>query len=172
MPRKIAVNPGIAALLLLTLALGGCSLPGSIVMPVAEIAAVRCVERGPAANRYQILLTITNPNDVALPITSADYTLTIADKKYQGDTPPSATLPAAGTITVSLPAAVPATGNEFTVKGHLEVHPPGQIKQILYDLGVPMPKLRFENKGVIEDVKPETAKPEVSGQKSEVSGKK
>jgi hypothetical protein len=146
--------------------LGGCSIglptfPKPIGVPDAQVAAVRVVESSDVAGRYMIYVTLTNPNNIALPIEASDYSLTVAGKTYKGDTPPQATVPASGSITVKLPAVIPGGGGggQYDVSGGLTLHPPGQIKQILYDIGVPMPQARFSGKGTAEADSPAPADP-------------
>ena len=125
-------------------------MPTPIASPQAQVLGVRRVEAGPDAHRYVIIVALTNPNDVALPMLDADYRLDIGDAEYRGDTSPNATLPASGRLTLELPAVVTADGNEYDVRGSLELDPPQQLKQVFYELGLPRPRANFAGRGEIE----------------------
>lgn len=146
----------ILILVLVTGGLGGCGplkapeLPTPIASPEAQVLSVRRVEAGTDAQRYVVVVALTNPNDVALPMLDADYRLEIGPGEYHGDTSPNATLPASGRLTIELPAVLTAEGDQYEVRGSLELDPPQQLKQVFYELGLPRPRANFAGRGEIE----------------------
>lgn len=152
-----------AAVAAIAMALGstGCGIliklpeaPIPIKSPLAVVDRVEVVDRSDEAARYLIYVTLTNPNDVALPMTEAHYRLSVAEASadgYKSDVTPNATLPADGAIQVRLPAVLAAgpQDGEFEVGGSIRVYPPGQIKKVGYDLGWPRPTVSFSGKGAL-----------------------
>ncbi len=154
-PRLISVL--LAAAFLLP---GGCQmfrlpkLPKSIKDPATRVVAVESVEVGPDAMRAEVVVALTNPNDEPLPLTEARYTLEIAGLgTYKGQTTPNAVVPAEGEITLRLPAAIagsgPSIGMGYNVGGSIQYFPPGELRHITYDVGVPLPSATFSGKGAV-----------------------
>lgn len=151
----------IAILLATTAALTatGCGViklpeaPVPIATPGVTVDRVELVDRSDAAARYLIHLTLTNPNDFALPMTDTQYELSVANaaaEAYDGDTIPNATLPASGTIRLKLPAVVKGGGEgQYDVSGSIRVFPPGQLKKVGYELGIPRPRVAFASAGAV-----------------------
>lgn len=125
--------------------------PVPITTPEATVDRVELVDQSETAARYLIFLTLTNPNDFALPMTDTQYELAIAGtaaEAYDGDTIPNATLPGSGTIQLQLPAVVKGgTPGQYDVSGSIRVFPPGQLKKVGYELGIPRPRVAFAAKG-------------------------
>lgn len=151
-----------AIIAILTAALGVCIAPGCnviklpeapvpITTPEATVDRVELVDRSETAARYLIVLTLNNPNDFALPMTDTQYELAIAGaaaEPYDGDTIPNATLPASGSIQIKLPAVVRGAGEgQYDLSGSIRVFPPGQLKKVGYELGIPRPRVAFAAKG-------------------------
>ena len=146
--------------ILLTVA-GGCGpfkaphLPKVVHTPDAVITAVRLVDAGDRAARFDVDVTLSNPNDFPLPLTHAKYELKIAGLAYATDVLPKTTLPAAGEITVTLPAVLrgdaPPTNGQYQATGRIELTPGGQVRRLFYDIGFPKPKARFTGEGVVSN---------------------
>lgn len=143
---------------------GGCglvklpSLPEPVDPPAAEVEAVRLVESSEEASRYQLLLTLRNRNRFALPMTDASYRLRVGRADYRGDIPPNATIPARGEIRLALPAVLvgPAMDGPgegvYATAGSIELMPPGQIRQVMYEIGVPPLRVPFRGRGSVQVV--------------------
>ena len=150
-----------AVIILLCVTAGGCSwlklprLPQRVLKPAAVVTQVRQVERSEIAARYEIDVSLYNPNDFPLPITFAAYSLSIGGSSYKTDTVPSATLPATGRLTVSLPAVL-RTGAEagsdapgFDASGTFTITPEGEMRRMLYEIGFPKPRAVFNGRGEV-----------------------
>lgn len=148
---------GLAVAVVAAVVAGGCSAPEAprfVGSPDATVDRVERVAVTEQAAEYQIYVTVENPNEVALPLPLATYTLTVDGRSYRTDTVPDTTLPRERPITVVLPAVIEdgATleeGAAFEVRGWLTYHPPGQVKQFFYDLGWPMPQVMFFGQGQV-----------------------
>ena len=104
---------------------GGFKPPKQIVAPHAEVQSVQVVEKGPAATRLVLHVSVTNPNDTELPLTDADYRITVGRRTYQTTTEPNVTVPAEGQVHFKLPAVLkgaPPRG-DWSVRGSLEYNP-------------------------------------------------
>jgi hypothetical protein len=147
----------VATILITLLAGAGCEIlpkpeiPKPITLPNTEVLQVRKAISSAEAARYEITLRLTNPNDFALPLTNARYTLSLGGEGYTGAALPNSTLPASGVIDVKLPAVILADqiGPNYTVRGDIEMLPPGQVKQLGYDMGVPQPTVPFRGSGAV-----------------------
>jgi hypothetical protein len=147
------------AILILLACLSACggplklpTIPTPIAMPDVQVQSVDLVDASPDAGRYLLKLTLTNPNDFALPLLDAEYRIKINDQQYIGSTPPNATLPKSGSITLQLPAALPVRGQNYEVSGSIQLDPPGQIKQLSYDAGLPRPRAPFKAQGAVQNL--------------------
>ena len=159
MKRLIALN---MALAVASYGLIGCgpiklpSMPKALDTPGTAVAAVRLVESGPRAARYDIDVSIYNPNDVPLPMTFAEYELTVDGATYRSDALPRATAPALRRITISLPAVLvwdddvsPPAGGTYEASGRIIMTPPGEVRRLLYEIGLPKPRMKFTGQGEI-----------------------
>jgi hypothetical protein len=52
---------------------------------------------------------------------------------------------------VKLPAVirVDELGEHYDLRGTIEMAPPGQVKQLGYDMGVPLPTVSFRGSGMV-----------------------
>ena len=103
----------------------------------------------------RVLVTVfaENPNDVALPIVRAKYEVELAGAEAFAFTDlPKATLPANGTQTINLPAAFATDGGSgnYQVKGQLTYEPPGEVRKLLTEYGVPLPSASFKDNGTLQ----------------------
>lgn len=153
----------------LAASLGGCGLlsapklPTPISTPEVRIQSVHLMESSAEGSRYRIDLLLNNPNDEPLPLTFAWYALSIggSQARYEGDNLPNATLPAGSQVKFSLPAVVAASGavgQSFDVSGSIQMHPGGQIKNVFYELGMPLPRAGFQSSGSIQPPPPQPVK--------------
>jgi len=133
--------------------LTGCS---SNLKPVTtRVDSVTVDERTEQGVRVLVTVLAENPNDVALPIVRARYEVEMAGAETFAFTElPKATLPANGTQTITLPAAFAtesgnAAGHSYQVKGQLTYEPPGEIRKLLTEYGVPLPSASFKDDGAL-----------------------
>lgn len=131
---------------------GGCEgirlLPKVYAAPEAVVRQVQLTERSAEGTAVRIVLDVTNPNDEQLPMKIARYRLTLGGQTYVGNTPANAISPAEGTVTFTLPAAVPTTaGTDYKLTGQIEFQPPGQLRDLITDFGVPLPTIALNSTG-------------------------
>ncbi len=142
-------------LVLAIAALGGCDAQSwtfvLLQTPEAKVQAVELTEISDAGAAADVVIDLTNPNeDVALPLPMARYTVTLGSLTYSSDVHPNATLPAGGTQRITLPAAVAGNpGDTYKVTGTISYIPPGEIRRLLTDMGVPLPWTTFNATGQI-----------------------
>jgi LEA14-like dessication related protein len=146
------------ALLVLVLSLGACGpfklprLPQRLDRPGATVSGVRLLEAGQAASRYAIDISLYNPNEVPLPVTFVEYRISIGGANYETDMIPGVTLPAKARITVSLPAVLvrgASQGGVYEMSGQFTITPAGEVRKLLYEIGIPKPKSRFSAQGKV-----------------------
>lgn len=140
------------------IALGGCQETGRkkryfdiVTAPTARVVDVKIVEAGPQAVRVAVTVEMTNRDDVALPLTMADYYVDLpGSKTYRSSQRPLASIPAKGTQQFQLTAALPVSGeapSTYRVGGTIEYEPPGEIRMLLTESGVPLPRVGFQGAG-------------------------
>jgi len=147
------------ALLFLTAAtLGGVGcgpikvpdFPPALQQPVVQVTAVELVDQSEQASSYRVHVRLENPNAFELPLTDAKYTVNIGGGSYSADFPPNRTLPANRDVDVLLPAVVAGGGaGSYDVSGTLEMSPPHEMRQLMYDLGIPRPRVAFAGQGTV-----------------------
>ena len=135
--------------------LGGCStqsefLPKWVVAPKLTVDGVERVAVSDAGASMSIVLTATNENEVALPLVHATYRLEVDGRVYSTDTIPNATAPAGRSVTFRLPASLAgAPGETYRVSGTIRYKPPGQLREAITDMGLPLPSATFNGAGDI-----------------------
>jgi len=141
-------------ILCFALLLGGCA---SKLKPVAaHVDSVRVDERTAEGVRVLVMVVAENPNDVALPIVRAKYTVELPGagaEPFRFTDLPMATIPANGVQTVTLPAALATDtveAGDYQVRGTLVYEPPGEIRKLLTEYGVPLPSASFKAQGALE----------------------
>lgn len=133
--------------------LGGCA---GLETPTIEVVNVRVAEQTGEATRIEALVELTNPNDTPLPLTSASYTISAGNAgSVSLDDRPNRTLPALGKQTVLLPASLRTNGASLkgapcTVSGSITYEPPGEVRKILTESGIPLPWVDFSKSGRVE----------------------
>ncbi|MBI1370235.1 MAG: hypothetical protein GC162_16495 [Planctomycetes bacterium] len=137
-------------------------MPVPVQDPTTDIASVNLVDASEKAGKYDITITLVNPNNFELPMTFATYSLTVGERTYEGSAIPNTTLPALSQIQFTVPAVLEgpaAAGQNFTAEGTITLNPPGQIRQLIYELGIPMPTAHFDGQGTVQSTLTPTAKP-------------
>ena len=112
-------------------------------------------------------LVMENPNEHPLALHEFNYTLAVDGAvAYRGRWAASATLPASGTRRLSIPAVVrynqagrtSSSGTSkprYDLAGHVLYLVPGEIAEILFDMGVRKPKASFAAQGVLDLTPPD-----------------
>jgi len=145
----------LALMCVLTLGLNviGCSQFQAMQPPQLQVQAMKIAQQTEEGARIEITLLLQNPNDKALPLTYTDYRVEVPGVgvfAFGDET--NRTLPAGGTQTVVLPAALATRGRELhgipcVVSGSVSYDPPGQLRKILTESGVPLPSVNFTSTG-------------------------
>lgn len=136
--------------------------PAPLADPVATVDGVVLHQVTADGLSVTIVLQLTNSNDRALPLRSAIYTLKLPGiGEYEGDVHPNATIPAEGGITITLPgsfAFAPGAGApasiQYELKGKLTYEPPGDVRELLTELGVYLPEFHFQSTGNVIGAQP------------------
>ena len=99
-------------------------------------------------------LLVVNPNDEELPMPTVSYRVdVIGAGSFELTDRPYAALPRNGETTVTLAAAVSGvnlSGKRVTVDGQVVFEPQGELRKLLYDNYVPLPRSSFSGEGVLE----------------------
>jgi hypothetical protein len=136
--------------------LSGCT---GHTAPSLSVAGSRQVEATPDGFVVAFDLEAQNANDVELPLREIRYSLTLDGREvFSGVRSPEATLRRLGTQRFTIPAAValapgqapPAGPTPYVLEGRLAYIAPGQIAQVLFDINVRRPTVRFREEGVVE----------------------
>jgi len=131
----------------------GCSSHRSVVgawidSPTAEVEALELTAVSPVATTGNLIVKLTNPNDIPLPLPMASYTVTLGETTYRTDTVPNAALPALGEQRVVLPVVFDgAPTDAYSASGSITYIPPGEIRVLMTDLGIPLPTVNFSASG-------------------------
>lgn len=140
-------------ILCLTMALGGCGV--NLRQVATRVDSVQIDEQTDEGVRVLVTVIAENPNDIPLPIVRAKYEVELAGaESFKFTDLPTATIPAHGTQTITLPAALAiaggnVSGNQFKVTGSLIYEPPGEIRKLLTEYGVSLPAASFKAQGAL-----------------------
>lgn len=141
----------IACLLLLSLMCTGCI---GITRPEVVVTDVRLDGVSNGGGRVLVDLLVVNPNDEELPMPTVSYRVDVVGAgSFELSDRPYAALPRDGQTTVTLAAAVSGVnlkGKRYTVDGEVVFRPSGEIRALLYDNYVPLPRSSFSGEGVLE----------------------
>ncbi|MBX2852460.1 MAG: hypothetical protein KTR15_12030 [Phycisphaeraceae bacterium] len=142
----------LACLLILSLACTGCNI--GITRPEVVVTDVRLDEVSEGGARVLFDLLIVNPNDEELPMPTVSYRVdVVGGGSFELTDRPYAALPRNGQTKVTLAAAVPGVnlpGKRVTVDGQIIFEPQGELRKLLYDNYVPLPRTDFSGAGVLE----------------------
>ena len=129
--------------------------------PRFEIAGVRETESRGEARVLRFELSAINPNEVALPLREARYRLELDGVRvFDGQRSALITAPAYGSQPLELPVVV--TGERFdlsrldsgelpySLTGSVEYQPPGQLAEVLFDIGVRRLEAPLRLRGTLE----------------------
>ncbi|MDX9910632.1 MAG: LEA type 2 family protein [Phycisphaerales bacterium] len=138
--------------------LGGCASP----RPEVGLAEVRLRERTDAGAVLALTLDLRNENDIALPLRSLSYSVTVDGREvFRGERSPEATLARFSAQTIEIPAAVRfgeggvepdliSGEREVRVDGTIRYLAPGALAELLFDTGLRRPKVTFTREARVE----------------------
>ena len=139
--------------------LTGCS---AVRAPGFSVVAVRETERTDRAVVLGFTIEAVNPNDVALPLRRASYTLTLdGERVFSGSRIARATVPRYGRQRFELPAVVPADRIDptrfdrpgdmpYTLDGTVQYQRPGRLAEFLFDINLRRPKAPLHLRGTLD----------------------
>lgn len=148
------MNKWICLIAVLAGSLAGCRADGeALQQPVSSVSDVWIEDQTPRGVRLMIRVDVENPNDIPLPVTKADYALTVKDLgTFEFADQPPVALPPRGKQTIELAAAFgdgerPVAGHAYKVSGDVTYEPPGEIRKLLTEYRVPLPSTPFSKRG-------------------------
>ncbi len=142
----------------LLVALAGCdasSLPSidmdwtRMSQPTARVRTVDIVEQTEEGARLEFTIELSNPNEVALPLLVTDYEVSIeGGSRFSFVDTVNRTIPARGTQSIRVAAAVPTRGRDLTgaaysVNGLVRYLLPGELPNLAVESGIPPPAVGF-----------------------------
>jgi len=143
----------VLVILCLSAGLGGCK---SNLRPVsARVDSVRVDQTTDEGVRLLVTVQAQNPNNTPLPVTWLWYKVDLdGGGEFEFTELPKVTLPAHGEQTITLPAAftlddLALMGRGYRVQGKATYEPPGEIRKLLTEYGVPLPSASFKDEGVL-----------------------
>lgn len=130
--------------------------------PKIQVADVRVTERTEQGARVEMVLDMTNPNDVALPLVDVKYHVELPGagvESFSMKDRPNMTLPAKGSQRLILAAAFEANpqagqiqaGSKYHVSGSITYRPPQTFVENLAEEALPLPSASFSAKGTLEE---------------------
>lgn len=145
-------------LCLLTMGVTGCKVYRQFTTPslkpvtVAKVD-VTLVKQSDEAAKFDVTLTLENPNSTPLPMKYTDLSLDVAGYG-NGHTEYMLhrTVPANGTQTVTVPMVIVTqqkvvAGTAYATKGTVTYVPPGEFRKLMTESNVPLPTAVFDSKG-------------------------
>jgi len=155
--NRIRAAACLAASALAATTLCACSIikvpewPPPITAPTSVVQRVALVDASDQAARYDITVEIFNPNTFEMSLTHVTYALTVDGQTYRTETLPNTTLSAGRVVLVTLPAVIEGGaaggGGSFTTSGTFQMRPPGEIRTLMYEMGIPLPTTSFSGRG-------------------------
>lgn len=145
-------------ILLLPVALLGCR---GVSQPQTRVLDVAVSEQTAQGARIEMTVAVENRSDVPLPVRSARYEVQVEELgSFAFRELPAVTLPPNGTQTFTLAAAfadgqTSLAGRRYDVTGRLAYEPPGEVRSLLTEYGVPLPAVSFDAQGRLESPPPQ-----------------
>jgi hypothetical protein len=158
-PRHPHLRASLAPTLLAVAAVGGLGGCQSYKAPDLSVASVTPGERTPDGASMVFTLDARNDNDVALPLRTVEYRLSLDGREvFNGTRSAEATLRRLGVQQVRLPVAVAAAGgagpasgpSKYQLTGRMYYVTPGQLAEVLFDAGVRTPNVPFSFEGTVD----------------------
>ncbi len=127
---------------------------GIVAPPSAEVVDVVVVGQTAAGVAVEAVVELSNPNAVQLPVEGVDVSFSLADGgSFVAASPPTVVLPPEGTQRMRVRAALPTrgepAGQTYDVSVTTRWVPPGEVRAILTDSGVPLPFVVARGQGVL-----------------------
>lgn len=132
----------------------GCGAISGVKDPKAEVTGLALQQQTEYGARMDLLVTLTNPNKVPLPVERASYWVQVEGLgQYSFTDVPHRTIPAGGSQVVRLPVAVPGNaslaGKQASAGGTFTYNPPGEVRKLLTDSRVPLPSFSFDGRSEV-----------------------
>ena len=133
----------------------GCA---PVQRPQTLVGEARVTEASAEGAAVAVPVSLSNPRGVPLPIREARFTMRVdaADAApFHVTQQLAATLPAEGGQTVTLRSAFAVAdgasleGAPYVIEGTIVYEPPGEIRRLLTDSGLPLPSVRFAGQGTL-----------------------
>ncbi len=140
----------IVATVLLLLPAAGCVVvnavkEGLVAPPSAEVLGVTVVDADDRATSFEAAVRLSNPNDVELPIESVRLRLVgPGGETFASDALPTVSMPPMGSQVMRVRGVLVGAGDELVgervaVSVSVRWIPPGEVRAILTESGVPLP---------------------------------
>lgn len=148
---------GMAALVLSAtgLMLAGCA---GVERPEVELVGAGVSEQTVEGARVELAVRLENPNEVVLPLPRVRYSVAVEGAgRFDVSDDPAVALSPGGGQTVILPAAFEGraadwAGRRFELRGMFSYRPPGQIRALLSQYGIPLPVVPFAVRGELREM--------------------
>ncbi len=120
---------------------------------VVASVAVQLTEKTAEAAKFEVVVTLENPNAVALPLISSEFTLRVNGHSLMSfEDQLHITLPANGTQVVHLQGVMVLASelnaqSNYVVNGTIAYEPPGEIRKIMTESKVRLPSFGFHGEG-------------------------
>ncbi len=135
----------------------GCSTAWqSVDRPEVQVEQVQVTDRTDEGVRVEVTVRLSNPNEIALPLVYASYGVELDGLgRFELGDATNRSLPAKGSQIVVLPAAFAVSeplpdAQPYRVWGHVQYEPPGQLRKVLTETGIPLPGSSFASEGRME----------------------
>lgn len=128
----------------------------SAAPPTVQVVGAQVVEQSPEGASLAVALVLTNPNDVALPLPEASYTLRVDGVgSYSSIELPARVIGPRSAQSLTLPAAVetdgqPLAGRAWDIDGTVTYEPENGVRRFLTETGVPLPVAFFNGDGTLD----------------------
>ena len=152
---------------LLALALSGCGIPrsvgraateGFVEKPAVELIDLAVTRRTPEGVAFAATVQVENPNPVELPLAGVEMSLSVKGLgRFEAPSPPRVSLPPRGVRRFVLRGALPAPtpsdapldGRTYRCAVSLRYVPPGEVREIASESGLPLPVARTAVRGTL-----------------------
>ena len=140
------------------LSITGCKVYDKFTEPslqsmTIKTVEVKLVEQSDEAARFDVTITIANPNTTPLPLGVATVDLEVQDHgKASTRYLLHRTVPANAEQTATVPVVIVtktpvSAGTQYGSRGTVSYQPPGEFRKIMTDSKVPLPTVTFNTTG-------------------------
>ena len=153
--RLAWVIGGVVSLIGMGCAVGPMLTEGIVQTPEAVVESVRVVDQTDDGLRLEAVVRIRNPNEVGLAAQRGSVWFELEGlRPYEARMEPTIALPPSGERLWRVPVAVAkpspgwsAGGRSYKMEVELRFVPPGELREILTESGVPLPWLSATARG-------------------------